>query len=83
MLHRKYLLTSCQILYAMCANKYIDTLLYFFGHDFTSFMVDLCAFFFLNNFFLLHIFKIKFTTDIYEKFKAGWNRNSGKFLTDC
>ena len=34
----------------MCATKYIDTPLYFVGHDFTYFIVDFCAFFIVNIF---------------------------------
>ena len=37
-------------LYFMCTNKYIDTFFKsLFGHDFTSFIVDFCVFFFLNK----------------------------------
>ena len=38
----------------------ILTLCYYFGHDFTSFMVDLCVFFFLNK--LIYIFSFNKST---------------------
>ena len=42
-------------IFFLCANKYIDTLLYFLGHC-TSFMGDLCAFFKKKNVLVLYIF---------------------------